>query len=651
MSTTSKRRIKAKVYPTTAVPNIRTRKNNQRPKITPNDARRCVDNFNNQNITPNFRWQHSHDPSDTLGTVQSLSYNPKDGWIYADLLVSMFAVDRVESFIQEHQASGISLAYHFDPYKKTPLEISLCKVPDFEGAGVVERHSAGSEKENQSQDLICHLLQHSMEEPPVGGKQQQQQQVTFPDFIRPLDGGYFLLTDKEKETEAQQFLMKAGHNPQNLMFKDLSALKSLTPEETERLFLEMTLEYEQNMARMFEQERKMEEEKKRQEQLAAEEKKKSVEREMAPVSDFIATSWAQSGKTTVDPKTLASGINKFFTESPEARALGVMFRNALSNIPAPETRPSGKKSPSTISPTEQIIQEGRMARLQIHSFPSSSSSSSSSSSLGLSGQVHGGATTLWDRIEKIRKERASILSSSSSSSSTLSLQEHSGGSLPSSSSSSTSSSSSRPKRMFPESDIPCSVQDFRSLTGDFQISFADETSSYSSSSSSLSEGIFAHSFTESSLPEKRARGHLYAGITQHSTDAEVAGVLVHAHILAPKAPRPVYRDSHGELHYSLPEGMVENSIFALNPPVFTTLVRPDLTPSNESAGLVGADSASFDPVKYGAPSNYKSKVFTPEEFGSLTWFKDERFLRPVPSSSSSSSASSSSSSSRLLKSR
>lgn len=218
--------IKGKVYPSTDVPFIRSQREGERPRITPQEMRNIVQKFSNLPIAqrPKIRIEHSANPREEVGVATELEYDEQSKWLTMTAKIYNHAGLKVEDFLKDGIfQNGISLSYFISGEYKDFIEISLVKNPDFKGASIEYYH-------DKNRSTILNI-------PITNGIFLLPEMSTF-DFHRHsflLEDGTLVINDPALLEGAQQYAIANGIPPEKVIIEPLDKFNQMQPEEQKRL--------------------------------------------------------------------------------------------------------------------------------------------------------------------------------------------------------------------------------------------------------------------------------------------------------------------------------------------------------------------------------------------------------------------------------
>lgn len=310
--------IKGKVYPSTAVSGIISKRDKERPRISPQEMIDICNRFKKLKDTdkPRLRFEHSLDPRKELGIIHDLWYGD-DGWLYMSAGIYDKHKESMAQLLENGIfKKGISLSYFINGQYKNLIEISLTQNPDFEGAAVEYFHS---NKFNSGNILVWPLSIGTFFPPQFFEHmaQQQQQQQAPPSFgssdsneldryYTQLPNGLMVVKDSTKVQAIQQLAISRGVDPSMVVYQDISGLESMTEEQRNALFA-ATLAENQRLAEQT------------QRQFAAQQQQaiQSTFNEIRPVVEFATGILPESDRDVIGQQ-LAVGM----ATNPQMRAMG-----------------------------------------------------------------------------------------------------------------------------------------------------------------------------------------------------------------------------------------------------------------------------------------------------------------------------------------
>lgn len=246
--------VRGRVYPSTAVPWIRSKREGERPRLTPEDLMHKAEEFKRLPIheKPKLRNEHSTNPNDELGVVHSVWYDPNDKWLWMEAYLYDHHRHRGAQLLENGIfKKGISLKYSVKGDYKNFIEISLVGNPDFPGAEVEHSHSGTGEDALiwplslgqffppnylHYHNMAAPQPQQPAQAPAPAGPQQQQQQQQFPaheldKYYQKLPNGYLVVYDASKVNAVQQLAISRGIDPRFVIHQDVSGLAGMTEEQ------------------------------------------------------------------------------------------------------------------------------------------------------------------------------------------------------------------------------------------------------------------------------------------------------------------------------------------------------------------------------------------------------------------------------------
>ena len=313
--------IEGKVYPSTEVPGILSKRQRERPRITPAEMKAMCAKFKDlpSEKKPRLRFEHNLDPRKELGVIHDIWYNEKDKWMYMNAGIYEKNKNVVSQLLREGIfRKGISLSYFAKGQYKDFIEISLVDNPDFEGASVEYFHSNSDNSEN----LIVWPLSTGTFFPPnyldymAQPQQQQQPQSSGAPEAHELDqhyqrlpNGVMVVRDASKVQAIQQLAIARGIDPSMVVYQDMAGLENMS-EDQRTAFLAATLAENQRLAQETQRQN-------------AERQQQAIQTtfsEIRPVIDF-ATGILPEG----DRDTIGQALAVSMATNPQMRAMGDLF--------------------------------------------------------------------------------------------------------------------------------------------------------------------------------------------------------------------------------------------------------------------------------------------------------------------------------------
>ena len=317
--------IKGRVYPSTEVPNIRSKRLNERPRISPSDMRSMCAKFATLpiNKVPRLRHEHNLDPREELGVIHRVWYDENDKWMWMEAGIYEKNKDMVGKILRNGIFKhGISLSYFSNGHYKDFIEISLTKDPDFEGASVEYFHNTNL----QQPDIVWKVSTGSLFPPRYFDfmAQQQQQPLQSPGFepheldqhYHRLPNGVMVVRDGSKVQAIQQLAISRGLDPSLVVYQDMSGLETMS-EEQKAALLAATLAENQRFAQETQRQHA-----ERQQQAI-----QSTFSEIRPVVDFATGCLPEADRDSVG-QALAVGM----ASNPQMRAFGDLMEARMHEL-------------------------------------------------------------------------------------------------------------------------------------------------------------------------------------------------------------------------------------------------------------------------------------------------------------------------------
>jgi len=626
--------ITGRVYPSTAVEGILSKKDRERPRISPQEMTDICNKFKTlkKNQKPRLRFEHSTCPRKELGVIHNL-WQHEDGWLY----MSAGIYDKHKEVMGQLLENGIfkkgiSLSFYVNGQYKNLIEISLTSNPDFEGAEVEYYHS-----EINSGNILVWPLSIGTLFPPQYfehmAQQQQQQPQSSSGSSGPneLDGSYtqlpsgvMVVKDPTKVQAVQQMAISKGIDPAMVVYQDVSGLEGMNEEQRNALF-----------AAMLSENQKLAEQTQRQFAAQQQQAIQSTFNEIRPVVEF-ATGILPEADRDVVGQQLAVGM----ATNPQMRAMGDLLEARMhefnrlreENEMLKKQQSSSFQSSTQISPVPLPSMQSNLQSSMFGGSPMttgyqqpavfshSAGTPSTSSSLFFPqpmtsfGGVPFPTTTngmtmsdMWNQMNSAfrsvqqQQQQASQTPSSSSSSQVPQIHQHS------------ADSRSTAKR---------SLRDAYDYEG-FQL-FPQKAGDVASQQSASPEIlIFAHSASSPAVDPKRRRvlpgspideappGGFLSKLTKNSSDEDVMRANLSAIITGERFIGKVSRD------------FLTENLFSKNPKVFTQAAfgfLKDPIIDNQHAGLTGFKDHTTDSVMDRVRSRIRARGLEDKYFVSTEEF-------------------------------
>lgn len=306
--------LKGRVYPSTEVQNIRSKRLNERPRITPSEMRGMCQKFSMlpPNRVPRLRHEHNLDPREELGVIHRVWYDENDKWMWMEAGVYEKNKEMVGKLLRNGIfRNGISLSYFSNGQYKDFIEISLTNNPDFEGASVEYFHNTNI----QQPDIIWKLSSSDIFPPHYFNFMAHQQPQSPPasfeasdldQYYQRLPNGVMVVRDASKVQAIQQLAVSRGIDPSLVVYQDMSGLESMT-EEQKTAILAATLAENQRYAQETQRQHA-----ERQQQVM-----QTTLQEIRPVVDFATGCLPDADRDSIG-QALAFGM----ATNPQMRAMG-----------------------------------------------------------------------------------------------------------------------------------------------------------------------------------------------------------------------------------------------------------------------------------------------------------------------------------------
>jgi hypothetical protein len=334
--------VKGRVYPSSDVPYILSKKEGKRPRFTRAELIDRAQKFHNLSPQdrPRLRYNHSTNPRDEIGMVKNLWFNDSDGWLWMEAAIYHHHRNNASQFLRNGIfRKGISLTFSVKNQYKDFVEISLVPNPDFEGAFVEEFHNL------EFPDLFVLPLrtaQFALPPPPPfsfmaapqpqapqgqppaapsGQQQQPQQQPTneLDKYYQRIDSGHWVVYDASKVPAIQQLALSRGVDPRMVIHQDISSLSGM-PAEAQQAIIAGLLAQNQIATQRLQQEEMAKQQQTIQATLG----------EIKPIVDY-ASSFVPEGP---DRAAIAQQMAVSMAVDPKLRAMGDILGQAMQSTKA-----------------------------------------------------------------------------------------------------------------------------------------------------------------------------------------------------------------------------------------------------------------------------------------------------------------------------